>query len=296
METTSITLVSAQNALGESPFWHARRKSIFWVDIEAGLLQEVMLSTKKVIQWDLGRRVSLIIEGKEDELILGTQGGLMSFSLNSQLTTLLLPLEGNLADRRCNDGHCDSKGRLFVGVMDAHCADGCGSLYRVDGNLRVTKILSQLTIPNGLVWSADYTKMYFIDTLTRIVKCFDYNIAEGTIVNGQAAITVPEEMGLPDGMTIDEEGMLWIALYGGAAVSRWNPETGQLLKIINIPALHVTNCCFAGENLDQLIVTTASENLSADQLERYPQSGNLFFIKNPGVKGIKPFAFKREPY
>ncbi|MGY4385061.1 sugar lactone lactonase YvrE [Pedobacter sp. UYP24] len=295
METTLTTLVRAQNTLGESPFWHAGRKSIFWVDIEANLLQEVTLSTKKVVQWDLGRRVSLIVEGKENELILGTQGGLMSFSLNSQLTTMLLPLEEDLADRRCNDGHCDNKGRLFVGVMDIHCADGCGSLYRIDGDLSVTKMLSDLTIPNGLVWSADYTRMYFTDTLTRIVKSFDYNIAEGTIVNGQVAITIPEEMGLPDGITIDEEGMLWIALYGGAAISRWNPKTGILLKTINIPALHVTNCCFVGENLDQLVVTTASENLSPDQLQQYPQSGNLFNIKNPGVKGIKPFAFKREP-
>lgn len=295
MDATVTTLVNSENTLGESPFWHAGRESIFWVDIEKGLLQEVVLSTKKISQWDLGSRVSLVVEGKENELILGTQGGIMSFSLSSQLATTLLPLEAELAGRRCNDGHCDSMGRLWVGVMDRRCAEGQGGLYRVGHKLKAKKMLSGLTIPNGLVWSADNTKMYFIDTPSRMVKCFDYYISEGIIENGRAAIMIPEEMGMPDGMTIDEEGMLWIALYGGAAVSRWNPETGQLLKKINIPALQVTNCCFAGKDLDQLVVTTASENLSPDQLQKYPQSGNVFHVENPGVKGVKPFAFKFSP-
>ncbi|MHA4895926.1 SMP-30/gluconolactonase/LRE family protein [Pedobacter sp. PWIIR3] len=294
MNPTVTTLVSSQNILGESPFWHQGRESIFWVDIEAGLLQEVVLSTNKVNVWNLGMRVSLIVEGNTEELILGTQGGIVSFNLESHLTTVIVPLEKDLADRRCNDGHCDAYGRLWVGVMDTHCAEGCGSLYKIEENLKVKKMLTGLTIPNGLVWSEDNTKMYFIDTLAGVVKCFDYNLTNGTLGSANVAIVIPEEMGIPDGMAIDEEGMLWVALHGGGAVSRWNPETGRLISTIAIPALQVTNCCFVGEHLDQLVVTTASENLNALQLAQYPQSGNLFHIKNPGTRGVKPLAFKRQ--
>jgi len=129
--------------------------------------------------------------------------------------------------------------------------------------------------------------MYFIESTVRNVTAYRYDAATGEIKFERIAITVPEELGLPDGMAIDEEGMLWIALYGGSAVGRWNPETGQLLNMIKLPVPHVTNCCFVGENLQHLLITTAQEHLSDEELKMYPQSGDIFIVHDVGVKGVK---------
>ncbi|MES2826783.1 MAG: SMP-30/gluconolactonase/LRE family protein [Bacteroidota bacterium] len=285
------TLVHSQNTLGESPFWHAARQSVFWVDIEKGVLHEAWLSSGQFKKWSIGRHISLIVSGIGDELILAAEGGILRFDPDLEKATDMMQINSGLPNQRCNDGNCDSKGRLWVGVMDKQCKDGYGSLYRIDRSLHATKMLDGLTIPNGLVWSADNTRMFFIDTLTRKVKAYQFDSESGSLQFERNVISIPEEMGLPDGMTIDSKGMLWIALYGGAAISKWNPENGVLLETIKIPALNVTNCIFVGNELDQLIVTSARENMTSAQLEQYPQSGNVFHIEKTGASGCKPFSF-----
>ena len=245
------------------------------------MLQELNWSTKEVQIWHINRRVSLIIEGKDDRLILAVQGGLVSLDLKTNDLEWLTDIEKDIQNRRCNDGGIDANGRLWVGVMDIHCKAGEGSLYRLDELTGVPKkMIEGLTIPNGLVWSQDGERMYFIDTVSGAVKSYLFDLAKGTITYEKDAVTIPPDMGMPDGMAIDKQGMLWVALYGGFAVSRWDPVSGKLLDLIELPAPNVTNCCFAGEQLDHLVVTTARENLSPQQLIDYPESGNLFIIYN----------------
>ncbi|TCD00217.1 SMP-30/gluconolactonase/LRE family protein [Pedobacter psychroterrae] len=288
---TVSTLYKASNVLGESPFWHAKRQSLFWVDIEQGILHELDWKTKNAQTWRLGRRVSLIIEGNDDQLTLGVQGGLISMDLQTGEFEWLADIEKHIPDRRCNDGGVDSKGRIWIGVMDIHCKAGHGSLYRL-ANLSAppVKMLEELTIPNGLVWSHNNDRMYFIDTVSRSVKSYLFNVVTGAIEYEKDAINIPPQMGMPDGITIDNQGMLWVALYGGFALGRWNPLSGKLIDLIKLPVPNVTNCCFAGDQLDELVITTARENLTPQQLSEYPESGNLFIIKSPGVKGVKVYS------
>ena len=284
-------LFKASNVLGESPFWHVKRQSLFWVDIEQGLLHELDWKTKDLQIWPLSRRVSLIMEGTDDQLILGVQGGLVSFDLKTGDFDWIADIEKDIPDRRCNDGGVDSKGRIWVGVMDIHCKAAQGSLYRLTNlSSPPVKMIEELTIPNGLVWSHNDDRMYFIDTVSRSVKSYLFNLATGAIEYEKDVITISPQMGMPDGMAIDNEGMLWVALYGGFALGRWNPLNGKLIDLIKLPVPNVTNCCFAGDQLDELVITTARENLTPQQLSEYPESGNLFIIKSPGVKGVRAYA------
>ena len=155
----------------------------------------------------------------------------------------------------------------------------------VDKNLKVHKKLSNTSISNGLAWSPDKKHLYFIDSPTQAVQSFLFNEKTGEIIFEKNVIEVPSAMGSPDGMAIDEEGMLWIAQWGGFGVYRWNPNDGKLLKKIELPVPQVTSCAFAGSELDHLIITSAKENLNEEELKRYPESGNVFIVKT-AVKGI----------
>ncbi|RYE20338.1 MAG: SMP-30/gluconolactonase/LRE family protein [Sphingobacteriales bacterium] len=239
------TLYPSQCTLGESPVWHQRRGSYFWVDIEEGILHELNTATRNVKVWNLHRRVSVIIEQTDGTLVLGVQGGLIKFDPTDGRTSPLVDIDAGQSQNRCNDGACDSEGRIWIGTMEVHCEPGAGSLYCVNNSLGVKKMMPNLTIPNGIVWSADMARMYFIETMSRTVKSYIYNRLSADIHFEKVAINIPESMGYPDGMKIDTEGKLWIALYGGQAVSRWDPETGILLQKIELPALNITNCCFA---------------------------------------------------
>ena len=162
------------------------------------------------------------------------------------------------------------------------------ALYCMDAEHEVKTMLTGVIQGNGLAWSADTKKFYFIDTQKFCVQEFDYDIEKNELSNGRVCVEVPSEMGIPDGMTIDDEGMLWVALWGGKAVARYDPATGAMLEKVELPALNVTSCCFGGEKLDELYITTAS--LGTD-LKEYPLAGGVFKIK-PGVTGRPSYKFK----
>jgi sugar lactone lactonase YvrE len=130
-----------------------------------------------------------------------------------------------------------------------------------------------------MAWTADQQTFYFIDTPTKKIQEFAFDPESGEIKFRRISVEIPEGLGFPDGMCIDREGMLWVAHYAGSGVYRWNPQTGKLLDKIELPVPHVTSCCFGGENLDLILITTAQENLTVDDLKKYPQSGDVFLVK-----------------
>ncbi|RYY33668.1 MAG: SMP-30/gluconolactonase/LRE family protein [Sphingobacteriaceae bacterium] len=283
------TLYPAQCMLGESPYWHAGRGSYFWVDIIKGILHELNRETQLHYEWNVGNKVSLIVGNKDGRLVLAMQNGLQLFNPEDGSLELLVHAEATKPDNRYNDGACDSRGRLWVTTMHIDAKAGEGSLYCIDIDFKVTKAINSLSIPNGIVWSADNERMYFVDTMQREIRCYLFNKQNGEIYFENIAIHIPEEMGYPDGMAIDTDGMLWVALWGGGAVTQWDPSTGKLLQRIELPVPHVSNCTFSGENLDELIVTTARKDLDPQQLEQYPESGNVFIITNLDAKGISDY-------
>ncbi len=279
------TLFPSQCILGESPLWHAERKCCYWVDIERGILYEYNWLLQTTRSWKFNERLSLVREGKDNQLILALDTAIVKFDLESEQISPLVDIELPASGNRCNDGACDSLGRLWIGTMHLEQKKNSGALYVVDKNLKVHKRLPNISISNGIVWSLDKKRLYFIDSPTQVVQSFIFDEKSGEIIFEKNVILVPLEMGTPDGMTIDEEGMLWIAHWGGFGVYRWNPHNGKLLGKIELPVPQVTSCAFAGEKLDHLIITSARENLKTEELKKYPESGNVFIVQT-AMKGI----------
>ena len=193
---------------------------------------------------------------------------------------------------RFNDGKCDPAGRFWAGTMAYDQTEGAAALYCLESDLTVRKMIDKVTISNGLVWTADAKYFYYIDTPTNEVSVFDYDVDTGDIANRKTAIKIEENLGHPDGMSIDEEDMVWIAHWGGGRVTRWNPKTGKLVETIKVPqASLVTSCALGGPNLDELFITTASVNLNAEQKKLQPLAGSIFWIQLD-VKGVPAFRFK----
>lgn len=279
MYSYHYSVIPAQCFLGEGPYWHVGRQSFFWVDIENGKLFEHHLASGKTNSKSFPHRLTLVLEGKENLLILALDRKIASYNLDTEKLEWLTEVEADLPLNRFNDGKCDAKGRLWIGTLSSKFTKGSGSLYRVGKDLKPKKQLDQLTISNGMAWTEDNQTFYFIDTPTRQIKAFHFDLESGEIEFDRIAVEIPEELGFPDGMCIDQEGMLWVAHYGGSGVYRWNPISGELLDKIELPVPHVTSCCFGGENLDTLLITTAQENMSSEQLKKYPLSGDIFLVK-----------------
>ena len=197
--------------------------------------------------------------------------------LDSPLATMM--------NGRFNDGKCDPSGRFFAGTIDM---DGHAAFFRLDPNLRWERLLTDVTISNGLTWWED--KFYYIDSKLRWVDVFDTNAETGAITNRRLAFSTEQLPGLPDGMTIDRDGTLWIAFYGGAQVVGFDRETGATLATIPVPALQPTACWFGGEDLGDLYITTAAQSMNDDDQARYPLSGSLFRCRHGSI-GLSTVAF-----
>jgi sugar lactone lactonase YvrE len=284
-------VLDAKATLGEGPCWDAEKQILYWVDIKEKKVNLFNPATGENLEIQLKQNVGTIVPRNEKEAALALEDGLYLLNLETEKLTLIEELESDIEANRFNDGKCDPAGRFWAGTMDKEGAAGKGALYCLDADGKIEKKLGQLGISNGLAWSPDDQFMYFIDTPTGKISRFDYDIKTGAIENRTEIISIPEGAGAPDGMTIDEEGKLWIAHYGGAKVSRWDPHTGEQLMEIKVPARNVTSCTFGGKDLRDLYITTARDGLSEEQLKEYPMSGGLFRIKLE-VKGRPAYSFK----
>jgi sugar lactone lactonase YvrE len=298
-------LYDVKATLGEGPVWDARTQTLYWIDI---LNKRVYANADVLLEAD--EFIGCIAPRKGGGLILALSGavsgtsraveGRFSFWTTSTLLstgresdspqlTLLSALPDEPANNRFNDGKCDPCGRFIAGTMDMGEKDPNGSLYSFDGN-SVVKLLDGVTISNGMAWSPDHKTFYYIDTPTRIVRAFDYDLETGAIASPREAVRVPESLGWPDGMTSDMQGNLWIAMWGGAQVTKWNPATGQLLERIPVPAKNVSSCVFGGKNHNELYLTSARVGLDEDTLKQYPLTGGVFRLET-NVEGMPVFEF-----
>lgn len=278
-------VLDAQAALGEGPVWHVAGQRLYWVDITAGLVHRYDPRTQTDVAYPVGQMVSAVAVRRSGGLILATQAGLGAFDPERQQFDLFVAPERDLPDNRFNDGKCDPQGRFWAGTMSMVRHRGAASLYCLDTDRTIRRVFGDVTTSNGLDWSPDQRTMYYIDTPTLQVVAFDYQADSGELGNRRVIITFPPGIGRPDGMTIDAEGRLWIAHWDGGRVSRWNPDDGQMLLEIPLPAAHVTSCTFGGSNLDCLYITTARQGLTDDQLRDQPHAGGLFAV-SPGVSGL----------
>lgn len=272
--------------LGEGPIWHPGEQVFYWVDITGEKLHRLDLISGTDEAFDMGSMIGAAVPVEVGGVVVALETGIYRFTVAKQLVKLAgYPAEA-APNTRFNDGKCDSSGRIWIGTMHKNARSRQGKLYRMDRN-RLIPVLEDITISNGMAWSPDNRTMYYIDTPDQVVYAFDYDNASGDLSGKRVAITIPLSMGSPDGMTIDSTGKLWIALWGGGAVVCFDPQSGQQLEKFEVMAHHVTSCAFGGPAMNTLVITTAREGLSEEQLAQYPLSGKVFYI-NTYCKGIQP--------
>ncbi|GAB2787197.1 SMP-30/gluconolactonase/LRE family protein [Rhabdobacter roseus] len=276
--------------LGEGPLWHPEEQKLYWVDIEQQKVHQYDPERQTHQHWKLPKKVSALVPGAQPgTLVVALQGEIASFDPATEALTALVDVEKDKPANRCNDGKCAPDGRLWVGTMSTESEDKAGALYCLDGALQLRLVRDHCTIPNGMAWTTDGRTMYFIETSESCVRAFDYDSEKGTLTN-ERVVVKPEEGGSPDGMCIDAEGKLWIGFWDGQRVGCYDPQTGQLLAEVEVPAVNVTSCAFGDADLGTLYITTARDGVSDEQLEKYPLTGSLFRCR-PGVKGTLADSF-----
>ena len=276
-------ILNAKATLGEGPAWDSKTQTLYWLDI---LEKRIYAGTR--ILAELDDFVGCLAPCRNGNLLVGKRFSFVDLEPATGQVTVLASVR-QPSENRFNDGKCDPAGRFLAGSMDMNEKDPTGALYSFDGK-QVTSLLNGVTISNGLAWSVDHKTFYYIDTPTREVRSFDYDVANGQIANPRVAFTVPESLGWPDGMTSDMDGNLWIAMWGGAQVTKWNPNNGKLLEQIPVPALHTSSCVFGGRDMNELYITSARKGMSEADLKKYPLAGGLFKVIT-NVVGMQTFEF-----
>ena len=277
-------LYDTKALLGEGPVWDAHTQTLYWIDI----LNKRLYANADILL-ELDETIGCLAPRQSGGLIFTKRFSFWTCESDSSQLTLLSALTDEPPNNRFNDGKCDPRGRFLAGTMDMGEKDPNGSLYSFDGK-SITTLLSGVTISNGMAWSPDHKTFYYIDTPTREVRAFDYDLETGAIANPRLAVRIPDEFGWPDGMTSDAQENLWIAMWGGAQVTKWDPATGQLLERIPVPARNVSSCVFGGKNLNELYLTSACVGLDEKTLRQYPLTGGMFRLETT-VEGMPSFEF-----
>ncbi len=286
-------VLDTKSALGEGAVWNYKTGELIWVNINDNILNFYNPGFHFNKEMFTGQMIGTVVPAESGNLIVALEKGFYQFNPVTGAKQFIANPEGNNSGNRFNDGKCDPAGRFWAGTLSLNGESNAGALYRLDPDSSVHKMIDNVSVSNGIVWSSDHRKMYYIDTPTHKVVAWDYNNETGEISNPQTAIEIPEEMGFPDGMTIDAEGNVWIALWNGSAVGCWNPESGELLRTIDVPAKNVTSCAFGDNDLGTLYITTARIGTGEEDLKKFPHAGGLFKVR-PGVKGVEAFFFKGE--
>ncbi len=289
---TEVTVAYKTDALlGEGAIWNHQSNELYWIDIEGKTLHIYNPNTNKNRSFPTATHIGTVVPKNRDEALIALVDGTHIINLNNGETHLFTDMKEALTNCRLNDGKCDPAGRLWVGSMNWQQEKGKAKLFTVTSDTSFTTKIDSVTISNGIVWTKDKKTMYYIDTPTSQIKAYDYDNATGEISNGRITVEIPEDFGYPDGMTIDEEDMVWVGMWNGNAVIRFNPKTGEVLQKIEVPAHNVTSCAFGGDNLDILYITSASLDMTDEEKEKYPLAGSVFKV-TPGVKGVKSHFFK----
>lgn len=264
--------VRANAKLAEGPRWDAATGRLLWVDIEGCELHVLESGEDRAIGLDAMVGVAAPTSSGAVLVALADRLALVDLADESVRTLVRLPHGPAL---RSNDGACDAAGRFWIGTMDLDETPGAGALYRFDG--RLERVLDEVTLSNGIGWTRDDTRMYYIDSPVQRVDIFDFEVASGRIDDRRPFVSIDESEGIPDGLTVDDEGGVWVALYGGSCVHRYD-ESGRLDAVLEVPALNVTSCCFGGDDGRSLFVTTAAPD------------GNVY-VTQPGVSGPPAHVF-----
>jgi sugar lactone lactonase YvrE len=280
-------VLDARAELGEGPVWDRRSGELLWVDIDAGVVHRFDPLSGEDRPLGVGQPVGAACARSAGGYVVALRDGIAALSEAGELT-FLADVEAGVAASRFNDAKCDPAGRLFAGTMRVE-GRPAGTLYRIDADHSVSPVVTGLRLSNGLGWSPEGAVMYLIDSLARRLDAFDFDPRSGRLSGRRRLVSFEAGEGLADGMTVDGEGFLWVALYGGGTVRRYS-SAGELALVVELPVSQPTSCTFGGADLRDLYVTTAAQQLSPEKLAAEPLAGGLFRCR-PGPEGLPAEAF-----
>lgn len=274
--------------LGESPLYYDG--VFYWVDIARGTLTaRYSNSQERVLYRNLENAPTSVVPGKDGKLYLTLANGFYSIEKSG-----ILQLQSGFTVTdpmvRFNDGKCDPAGNYWAGTMDKSEINPKGALYVLNPEKRLTQILTGVTVSNGLCWNSDQSILYYVDSPTKRIRAFDLDMNTMTLSNRRSIFRIEDRGVFPDGMCLDSEGNIWLALWGGYSVVCVDPQRGEIRDKVNVPCSRVTSCCFGGDHFDELLITTATGGMNEKEIQKFPDSGKVFraYI---GVTGMKPDTF-----
>lgn len=271
--------------LGESPVWDDRRERLVFVDIMHGRVHEFDPRSLATRVHEIGQPVGAVALSERGDWILAARDGFFRCDPESGAVSLIAAVEADLAGNRMNDGAVDARGRFWAGTMATIGAREAGCLYRLDPDGSVHPMLAPVSTSNGIDWSPDGRRMYYVDTPLGRIDVFTFDLASGEISDRRTFVNVPAAAGQPDGLIVDADGFVWLSLWQGSAIHRYTPA-GRLHRVINLPVSLVTKCAFGGPALDELFITTARIGLHEEPSASYSPAGGIFRAR-PGVFGRK---------
>ncbi len=294
MPPVPVPCTATPGVLSEGPRWDAERDELLWVDIVGPQLHRARLGPDPLLEvvasLKFDRMVGAVAPAVGGGYVLAAGTGFLFVEQSGEVRELAQP-EAGRRDVRMNDGACDPQGRFWAGTMAHDESTGAGVLYRLELDGTCTAVLAGLTISNGIGWSPDGSVMYLSDSGTRTVDRFDFDAVSGGIDGRRTIVRITERGVAPDGLTVDEHGDIWVALWGGAAVRRYSPD-GVLVATLPVPVDRPTSCAFGGPDRSILFITTARHGLDEAALARQPDAGRVFRVDGLGVRGAACIPYR----
>ncbi|MFJ4347736.1 SMP-30/gluconolactonase/LRE family protein [Pseudomonas sp. NPDC089401] len=284
-----VKIANTRADLGESPVWDAQSGTLYFVDITGGRINRLSAEGEVERLYESAARIGALALTEHGNLIFTEDASVAMLDVGpGKVRQYSVPVH-HRSSYRFNDGACDPQGRFVTGLMDEGPSGKTGALFRFDAELHDEVIHDGLALPNGLAWSADGKTVFFVDSVERAIYRAEY-LEEGRLEEPTLFAETPAELGRPDGIALDREGGLWVCQFNGSCLLRFD-RNGHLTDQVMMPVPRPTSCCFGGENLDTLYITTARVGMSPAELRHFPDAGDLYMIR-PEVAGIARYAFK----
>ena len=274
--------------LGEGPVWHD--DALWWVDIHEGTLHRLNPATGDRSSRPTNDSLGAACPCRDGRWLLAQRSGFSFLDWKTGHVTPFASIDLPF-DQRLNDGKCDPAGRFWAGSMSEPARSHNAFLFKLEPDGCVKMVLEGISLSNGMAWSSDGGTMFHADSLEQTVTAYDFECAKGTLGKSRVLVRFPESMGCPDGLAIDRDNHLWIAMWGGSSIVRIHGETGEILEKTDLPVTQPSSCCFGGSRLDQLFVTSAYSGMSDLQRQREPLAGSLFRIP-ASTAGFSPVPFQ----
>ena len=272
---------------GEGPVWDPQKRQLYWVDIMVGKYYKADYPSGDIEEHSIGQELGVLALRETGGIVMGVRDGFGFYEEETRTFRLLEDSpEKNNKKVRFNDGAVDPAGRFFAGTMEWEGKEDIGALYLLDMDHSHRLMEENIFITNGMGWSPDKKKYYMTDTFRNVIYVYDYDLSTGNISNRKNHITFDSNV-YPDGMTIDSDGGFWVAIWGGAKIVRFD-ASGKKMEEILLPVLHPTSCCFGGDEMKTLFITTSRHPLSEAQRKEYPMAGRMFAMETDTRGMVEP--------